>query len=69
MSIFDDLDPYFLRRKIEKTRSMKEKMDGEVFISRQSPYFSSIDNKIKVIFPICTLICRVNKYVSRHGKI
>ena len=36
MSISDGLDPYFFRRKMEKTRSMKEEMDGEVFISRQS---------------------------------
>ena len=31
MSISDGLDMYFFRRKMEKTRSMKEEMDGEVF--------------------------------------
>ena len=36
MSISDLSDPYFFRRKIEKTRSLKEEMDGELFISRQS---------------------------------
>ena len=35
MSIFDGLHPYLFRRKMEKTRSMKEEMDREVFISRQ----------------------------------
>ena len=68
MSIFDGLDPYFFSRKMEKTRSMKEEMDGKVFISRQSWHFSFIDNINKVIFPICTLNWRVNIYVSRQGK-
>ena len=36
MSISDKSDPYFFRQKMEKTRSMKEEMDGEMFISRQS---------------------------------
>ena len=35
-SISDGLDPYFFRRKMEKALSMKEEMDGEVFIFRQS---------------------------------
>ena len=55
MSISDGLEPYFFRRKMKKTRSMKEEMDGEVFISRQSRHFSFIDNMIKETFPIFTL--------------
>ena len=39
MSISDGLDPLFFRRKMEKTRSINEEMDGEVFIPRQSPHF------------------------------
>ena len=35
MSSSDGLDPYFFCRKMEKTRSINEEMDGEVFISRQ----------------------------------
>ena len=31
--------------------------------------FSFVINMIKVLFPICTLIWRVNKYVSRQGKV
>ena len=39
MTISDGLDPYLFRRRMEKTRSVKEEMDGEVFISRQSRHF------------------------------
>ena len=38
------------------------------FISRQSWHFSFIVNLIEVLFPICTLIWRVNIYVSHQGK-
>ena len=68
MSIFDGLDPYFSVEKMEKTRPMKEEMDGEVFISRQSRHFSFIDSIFKVLFRICTLNWRVNNYVSCQGK-
>ena len=69
ISISDGWDPYFFRRKMEKTRFVKEKMDGRVFISRQSRHFSFLNNMIKVLFPIFTLIWRVNNYVSRQGKV
>ena len=39
-SIFDRLDPYFFRRNVERTRSVKEEMDGEVFISPKNRHFS-----------------------------
>ena len=67
MSISDGLDPYFFRRKMEKTRSMEEGMDGELFISRQSRHFSFIDTMIRKHFPISTLIWHVNKYISLQG--
>ena len=35
MSISDGSDPFFFRRKMEKMRSVKEKMDGGVLIFRQ----------------------------------
>ena len=66
MSISDGLDPYFFRQKMEKTRSMKEEMDGEMFISRQSRHFFFLDNMIKVLFPTCKLNWRVNNYVFRQ---
>ena len=69
MPIFDGLDPYRFRRKIEKTRSMQEEMDGEVFISRQSRHYPFVDNMIKLLFLICTLSWHVNNYVSRRGKV
>ena len=68
MSIFDELDPYFFRRKMENTRSMKEEMDGEVFFASQSWHFSFTDNIIKVLLPNCTLNWQVNNHVSRQGK-
>ena len=68
MCISDGLDPNKLRRMMEKTRSVKEEMDGMVFISRQSRHFSFIDNMIKVLSPICTLNWRGNIYVFRQGK-
>ena len=40
MSISDGSDPYFFCWKMEKTRSVKEEMDGRVFISRQSWHLS-----------------------------
>ena len=33
MSISNGSDPYFFRRKMEKTRPVKDEMDGRVFIS------------------------------------
>ena len=68
MSISDGLNPYSSRWKMEKTRSMKEEKDGEVFISHQSRHFSFIDKMIKVLFPIGTLIWRVNNYIFRQRK-
>ena len=50
-SFSDGLGSYFFRRKMEKTQSMREEMDGQVFISRQNRHFSITDNMIKVLFP------------------
>ena len=69
MSISDGSDPYFFPQKMENTRSVKEEMDGEVFICRHSRHFSFIKNMIKKHFPICTLIWCVNNYVSRQGMV
>ena len=56
MSISDGSDCTCFSRKLEKTRSVGEEMDGRVFISRQGRHpFSLINNMIKVLFPICTL--------------
>ena len=67
---FRRIGPYFSCRKMGKTLSVREEMDGKAFISRQSRHhFSLINNMIKVLFPICTLIWLVNNYVSRQGKV
>ena len=50
MSISDGLEPYIFRRKMVKTRSMKEEMDGSVF-SRQSCQTSFVIIMINVLFP------------------
>ena len=54
---------------MEKTPSVKEEMDGEVFISRQSRHYLFLGNMIEVLFPICTLVWRVNICLSRQGKL
>ena len=51
ISNFDWSDPYIFRRKMEKTRSVKEEMEGKLFISRQSWHISFVNIMIKVLFP------------------
>ena len=61
MSISDGSDRTSSCRKMEETRSVREEMDASVFISRQSRHpFSLINTLIKVLFPTCTFIWRVN---------
>ena len=66
MSISDGLSSYFFRRKMKKTQPMREEMDGKVFFPPESPSFVFVVNMIKVLFPISTLIWRVNNYVSHR---
>ena len=51
ISISDWSDRYIFRRKMETTRSVKEEMEGKLFISRQSPHISFVNIMVKVIFP------------------
>ena len=45
-------------------------MDGKVFFSREIRHsFPLINNMIKVLFLICTLIWRANNCVSRQGRV
>ena len=69
MSISDVLDPYVFCRKMEKTRSRREEMEGKMFISRQSCHFSFVKNMIKVLLPNCTSNWSVNFYVSSRKEI
>ena len=68
MSFSDGLDPYVVRRKMEKTRSMMEEINVKVFIFRPNWLFSFVNIMIKVLIPICTSTRRANNYVSRLGK-
>ena len=70
MSISDGLGSSIFCRKMEKTRLMREEMDGKVVFSPPESallplmlYFST------VLFPICTLTWRVNNFVSRQEKV
>ena len=51
ISISDWSDPFIFRPKMEKTRSVKEEMEGNVFISRQSRHIFFVIIMIKVLFP------------------
>ena len=51
ISISDWSDPYFFLRKMEKTRSLKEEMEGKLFFSRQSRHISFVNILNKVLFP------------------
>ena len=51
ISISDWSDPYIFRRKMEKTRSVKEELEGKLFISRQSRHIFFVIIMIKVLFP------------------
>ena len=53
---------------MEKTRSVKEEMEGNVFISRQSRHIFFVIIMIKVLSLLLTFTWRVNNYVSRQGK-
>ena len=67
MSISDGLKPYISGRKMEKTRSMRDEMDGNVFIFRQSRHFSSVKIMIKVLFLTFTLAWLANNYIFCQG--
>ena len=54
---------------MEKTQSVKEKMNGEVFFSTRVGIFPFIANMIQVFFPFCTLISRQSSFVPRQGKV
>ena len=69
MSISDGLDPNFFRRKMEKTRSVGEEMDGKVFISHQTRHVSFVIIMIKVLFPNLypDLACKKLSFAPRKG--
>ena len=70
MSISDGLGSSILCRKMEKTRPMREEMDGKVvYFPPESALLPLMLYFSTVLFPICTLTWRVNNYVSRQEKV
>ena len=70
MSISDGWDAYFFLSKDGKD-AVHEGRNGwrGVYFPPKSAFFPFIDNMIVVLFLVCTLIWRVNNYVSREGKV
>ena len=71
---FDDhfrrIGPVIFPSEDGKDAVCEGRLDGKVFSSRQSRHpFSLINNMIKVFFRICTLVWRVNNYVSRQRMV
>ena len=67
---FRRIGPYFSLSK-DGRDAVREGRNGRkgVYFPPESASFSLVNNMIKVLFPICTLIWRVNNYVSRQGKV
>ena len=70
MSISDGSDRIFFCRKMEKN-AVREGRNGRkgVYFPPELASFPLINTMIKVLFPIRTLIWRVNNYVPRQGKV
>ena len=67
---FRRIGPYFLLSKDGKN-AVRERRNGRkgVYFPPELASFPLIITMIKVLFPICTLIWRVNNYISRQGKV
>ena len=67
ISISDWSDTFIFRRKMKKMQSVKEEMEGKVFISLQSRHISFVFIMIKVLFPTLYLYlaCKHLSFPSR----
>ena len=67
---FRRIGPYVFLSKDGKD-VVREGRNGRkgVYFPPESASFPLINNMIKVLFPICTLIWRVHIYVPRQGKV
>ena len=67
---FRQIGPYLFLPK-DGEDAVREGRNGwkSVYFPPESAPFSLINIMIKLLFPICTLIWRVNNYVSRQGKV
>ena len=68
MSISDGLSPYNFRRKMEKTRPIRERMDEKCLFPARVGIFPFLVDMFELLFSISTLTWRVNNYVSRQEK-
>ena len=70
MSISDGLGLSIFCRNMEKTRPMREEMDGKVvYFPPESALLPLMLYFSTVLFPICSLTWRINNYVSRQEKV
>ena len=70
MSISDGSGPYLFSSEDGKVAFREGRIGWEdVYFPPELASFPLINNMIKVSFPICTFIWRVNNYVSRQGKV
>ena len=67
ISISDWSDPYILRRKMQKTQSVKEKIDGKMFISARVGILLLHLLRLKYFSLLCTVTWRVNSFVFHQG--
>ena len=67
---FRRIGPYFCLSKDGKD-AVREGRNGRkgVYFPPESASFPLIKTMINVLYPICTLIWRVNNYVSRQGEV
>ena len=68
ISFSDGLEPSIFRWKMEKTRLMREGMNGVVFFCHQNWHFYFLNPTMKVFFLICALTWCVNNFICRQGK-
>ena len=67
---FRRIGPYFFLSKDWKDAACEGKNGRKgVYFPPESASLPLINDMIKVLFPICTLIWRVSNYVSRQGKV
>ena len=63
ISVSDALGPSIFRRKMERTRPMRQEMDARVFFPARVGISAFAVYVVRVLFPICTLTRRADIYV------
>ena len=68
MSVSNGLDPYLSVERWKRRGPWRKKWTEECLFPAKVGIFSFVNTMIKVLFPICTSIWRVNNYVSPPRK-